>query len=144
MAAVLFNNGEKGIRPLLPRSSNRWLLQMDAVRQATPENAWIATGDDIGKVYLPYFAYRKPLILRERSLAEPATPGGPPGEGLPAVALLRANRPEVFELKEPVYLLSHVMENPRWKGFLETRFQMEEVPAGEFLLFRLKFKRQEG
>jgi hypothetical protein len=114
VAALALNNWFNGIAPMLRPAANARLQEMAAVKAATPENAWVATGPDIGQVYVPYFAERKPLILADE-----------------------ARRPDAFELKEPVYVLPELLNDARWKSRLTGDFELEPVPTGSFTLYRL-------
>jgi hypothetical protein len=115
VSAVAASSWLWGIGPMTRPGSNPRLAEMEAVRAATPEDAWVATAADIGQVYVPYFAGRKPLILSET-----------------------VNRPDAFELKEPVYALPELLNDPTWKARLASSFKLEPVPAGAFTLYRLE------
>ncbi|OGR58973.1 MAG: hypothetical protein A2X36_00825 [Elusimicrobia bacterium GWA2_69_24] len=59
LAAV---NGVRGIRPVSDPAMNRSFQKALWLEKVTPENAWIAS-EGLDKVYIPYFAHRRPLIL---------------------------------------------------------------------------------
>ncbi len=63
IALLAAGNLGGGILALSDASTNRALQEAKWIKANTPQNAWVAA-HGIEEVYVPYFAHRKPLILR--------------------------------------------------------------------------------
>lgn len=123
LTAGIFN-WTQSIQPRTDPSKNAAYQQALWIGAVTPENSWVAARS-IDEVYIPYFAYRRPLNLRYFE----ADPG------------LLAKRLRDIELRgEPVYVAEKTLSPELWNLFFRDYGLEQAARRADSVLYRIKRK----